>query len=151
MKLTPLIAMIFLGFLCAACAPRQEQAPEAETFLPPAELIQSNVDETGISLAFRLDKLEVPTPARKTELYGEWLLVGTITHVFQGDYRIGQTFQCYWRYEYGIAAPKIGTHFIGSFKRNDKGAVYVPDNGYCFTYQEKLKTLFEQAVKNAKD
>jgi uncharacterized protein (DUF2147 family) len=139
--------VLFLGlvWLTGCQQPIPERPKENETF-PPAELIASNVKETQVTLSLVLKSIEVNKAPSANDIYGEWKIQATVKQCFVGDFKPGNAFVFYWRFEKGIEAPKAESLQIGSFNRNEKGDYYVPDNGYVFEYSKTLETLFEKAT-----
>ena len=134
-----------LVWLTACQKPAPESPRESEVF-PPAELIASNVQETQASLALVLKSVEVNKAPDESDIYDEWKIQATVKQCFAGDFKPGDAFVFYWRFEKGIEAPKAESLQIGSFNRNEKGDYYVPDNGYVFEYSKTLETVFEKAI-----
>ncbi|RPI77492.1 MAG: hypothetical protein EHM45_08870 [Desulfobacteraceae bacterium] len=144
---------LVLGFIClAACRQSVPDSPkettkdkEAETF-PPAELIVSNIKETQASVALVFKTVETVKAPQENDIYGEWKIQAIVKRTFKGDFKPGDSFVFFWRFEKGIAAPNAESAWIGSFDRNEKGDYYVPDNGYVFEASKALENLFEKAV-----
>lgn len=144
---------LVLGFIwLAGCRQSGPDSPkettegkEAEAF-PPAELIVSNIKETQVSLSLVFKTIETVKAPQENDIYGEWKIQAVVKSAFAGDFKPGDAFVFYWRFEKGIAAPKAESLQIGSFNRNEKGDYYVPDNGYVFEYSKTLETVFEKAI-----
>ena len=134
-----------LVWLTACQKPAPESPRESDVF-PPAELIASNVQETQTSLALVFKSVVVNKAPGASDIYGEWNIQATVKQCFAGDFKPGDAFVFFWRFEKGIEAPKAESAWIGSFNRNEKGDYYVPDNGYVFEYSKTLETVFEKTM-----
>jgi hypothetical protein len=143
---------LVLGFIwLAGCRQSVPDSPkettegkEAEAF-PPAELIVSNIKETQVSLSLVFKTIETVKAPQENDIYGEWKIQATVKSTFTGDFKPGDAFVFFWRFEKGIVAPKTESAWIGSFNHNAKGDYYMPDNGYIFEYSKTLETVFAKA------
>jgi hypothetical protein len=118
---------------------------ESESSLPPQELVDNNIENTDVSIAFEVTE---SSNSNIDGIYITYILKGTVFKSYKGDIQIGEEVIFYKTIEYLDEFENInpfeGKKMIASFNYSENGQLLIPDVAYDFNYSNELNEMYEK-------
>ena len=143
---------IFILLFICSCSSKEPSSLNNSTHipLPPDDLIEKNIKNTDITVAFEIINNEIIE--KRGIYYAVYNAKAKVIKNYIGnDLQAGNIFTYSGDGEYKILKKylknQIGKKYIASFKKNDNN-YYYPDVGYEFGYSDELDKKVKLIIKN---